>query len=400
MSDIKKKKTDIVMKIVGGAFLLAVVAYFAVYVSSSLNEPYRTVTAVEYSVRESIGLEGVVVREEETLLTYYSSMYVAVEEGKRVSRGGVVGMVYSSDEELRQAERLREINEDISGLEALRDSGVSESQKVENSIKSEIQTMRRAVQTRQLANIGSLTSGVRTLMLSAAGDEGGIDNELQALYAEQTRLRSAESQPYDVIKASHSGLFSSFTDGFEDITPEGLDELTPEEVRSLMAEERGAPELAWGKLVYGNRWYYATIMPADRADDFDKGDKVTMIFGKYYSEYLEMTVDSVSFPDDDGNCTVIFSCDEAMVDVLDMRMQSAELILSEDTGVRVPKKAVRVDEEGRVYVFAQTGMQAEKRLVTIMHDLGEHYVIGSEELRPGDMVIVSGKGIYDGKVVR
>ena len=104
------------MKIVGAAFFLAVVAYFAFYVFSSLNEPYQTISAVEYTVRDSIGLEGVVVRDEEPLLTYYNSLHISAENGKRVARGGTVGVVYSSDSELQRADRLRAVNMEIENL--------------------------------------------------------------------------------------------------------------------------------------------------------------------------------------------------------------------------------------------------------------------------------------------
>lgn len=394
------KKTDLIMKIVGAAFFVAVVVYFAIYVFSSLDTPYQTISAVEYTVRDSVGLEGIVVRDEEPLLTYYNSLHIAVENGKRVPAGGTVGIVYSSDSELQRAERIREINMEIQSLEELQESGISESQKLENGIKSEIQSLRSAVQNRQLDNIGALSSNVRTLVLSAAGDETSIDVELAVLYEERKNLQSVKSNPYDVIKAIQSGLFSTVADGFEDISPDDLEEMDPEALTNLMEENRSRPELALGKLVYGSKWYFASVMEENEANDFNIGERVTMIFGKYYSEYLDMRVESIGIEDDNGNCVVIFSCSEAMVDVLDMRMQSAELIVHEDTGVRVPKKAIRVDEEGRVYVYTQTGMQAEKKIVEIMHDLGEHYVVASEKLRPGDIVIVSGRDIYDGKVVR
>ena len=394
------KKTDLIMKIVGAAFFVAVVVYFAIYVFSSLDTPYQTISAVEYTVRDSIGLEGIVVRDEEPLLTYYNSLHIAVENGKRVPAGGTVGIVYSSDSELQRAERLREVNMEIQSLEELQESGISESQKLENGIKSEIQALRSAVQNRQFDNIGALSSNVRTLVLSAAGDETSIDVELAVLYEERKNLQNVKSNPYDVIKALRSGIFSTAADGFEDISPDALEDMNPAELANLMTENRSRPELALGKLVYGSKWYYASVMEEDDANDFNIGERVTMIFGKYYSEYLDMRVESMGFEDDSGKCVVIFSCSEAMVDVLDMRMQSAELIVREDTGVRVPKKAIRVDEEGRVYVYTQTGMQAEKKIVEIMHDLGEHYVVSSEELRPGDVVIVSGRDIYDGKVVR
>ncbi len=394
------KKTDLIMKIVGAAFFLAVVVYFAVYVLSSLNSPYQTISAVEYTVRDSIGLDGIVIRDEEPLLTYYKSLHIAVENGKRVQRDGTVGIVYSSDSELQRAERLRELNIEIENLEELQESGISESQKMENGIKSEIQTMRTAVQNRNLGDIGAISTGIKTLVLSSAGDESTVEDELSALYAERSSLESIKSDPSDIIKAPASGLFSTVLDGFEDITLDMVKELDSVGLQSLMEESRTASELALGKLVYGSKWYFAAVMDADDANDLNRGDRVTMIFGKYYSEYLSMRVERVGFEDEMGMSVVIFSCSEAMTDIMDMRMQSAELILNEDTGVRVPKKAVRVDEEGRVYVFTQTGMQAEKKYIEIMHDLGDHYVVASEKLRAGDVVIVSGRDIYDGKVVR
>lgn len=394
------KKTDLLLKIVGGAFFTAVVAYFAFYVFSSLNEPYQTVSAVEYEVRDSVGLSGIVVREEEPLLTYYETVYILADNGKRVAKGGEVGLVYSSADELQRAERLREVNAEIESLKNLKDSGVSELQKTENSIKDEVQAMRADVQNRNFSDISARTANLRTLMLSAAGDVGSIDGELTELYEERSRLQANESVPYDVIKATASGLFSTVTDGFEDVALNNIKAMNTAELLSLMAENRNKPELALGKLVYGSKWYYATVMDKADTNDFVKGDKVTMIFGRYYSEYLSMSIESIGAADENGQCVVIFACSEAMADILDMRMQNAELILSAESGVRVPKKAVHVDENGAVYVYTQTGIQAERKDVKIMHDIGDHYVVASDELRAGDLIIVSGKGIYDGKVVR
>ena len=56
-------------------------------------------------------------------------------------------------------------------------------------------------------------------------------------------------------------------------------------------------------------------------------------------------------------------------------------------------------DDGSTYVYVQTGLRAEARDVQLIHDFGEYYMVRGENLRAGDDVIVSGKGLFDGKVV-
>ena len=88
-----------------------------------------------------------------------------------------------------------------------------------------------------------------------------------------------------------------------------------------------------------------------------------------------------------------------MADVLSMRYQDAELVLSEEEGLRIPRQSLHVDEQGRACVYVQTALLAEKKLVQIQRDFDDYYMVTSSTLRAGDQVIVSAKNLYEGKVV-
>ena len=392
------QKTGRALKIVSVVFLAAILAYVAVYLVSSLNNAYKTSAAVDYTVRDTISVYGMVVRDEEVMKTGYSSVYIEASEGKRVSGGGEIGAVYSTDEDLHRAERLREITEQIAGLEALEAGGQVDNQKLESSIKSEILELRHAVQSRELAEADSHRLNIETLLFSASSDAGTVSSQLSALRAEAASLQSAVARVSATVTAPASGLYSSALDGFEELTPADVAGISTAELKALLSEKREAPDQALGKLVYGSAWYYASVMDAEDARRFAKGDRVTMIFGRYYSEVLHMRVESVSVPER-GEAAVVFACEEAMADTLSMRVQSAEIILSEDHGIRVPKRAIRMDEEGTIFVYVQTGIQVEKKPVELLFDVGEYYVVRSSKLHAGDDVIVSGKDLYEGKVV-
>ncbi len=392
------EKTGKALKIVSIVFLAAIIAYVAVYLISSLNNGYQTSAAVDYTVRDTISVYGMVVRDEEVLKTGYQSVYVEADEGKRVSGGGMIGAVYSTDENLRRAERLRDVTNQIAGLEALENGGKADSQKIDSGIKSEILALRHAVQQRELGEVDGHSLAIGTMLFSAASDAQGINSQLTALRNEQLTLQSSVSRVSAIVTAPASGLYSSALDGFEDLKPEDVTGISASSLKSLIGEKREAPEKAIGKLVYGSRWYYAAVMNGESARRFERGDSVTMIFGRYYSEVLRMQVVSVSVPEN-GEAAVVFSCEEAMSDTLSMRVQSAEIILSEDRGIRVPKRAIRMDEEGGIFVYVQTGIQVEKKAVDILFDVGDFYVVSGAKLHAGDEVIVSGKELYAGKVV-
>ena len=88
-----------------------------------------------------------------------------------------------------------------------------------------------------------------------------------------------------------------------------------------------------------------------------------------------------------------------------MRQQSADIVFTSYAGLRVPKEAIRVDEDGQVGVYILEGSNASWKSVNILHDNGETYVVELDQssvnnLWPGDEIIVTGRDLYDGKVVR
>ena len=87
-----------------------------------------------------------------------------------------------------------------------------------------------------------------------------------------------------------------------------------------------------------------------------------------------------------------------------LRQQTADVVFTAYSGLRVPKEAVRVDESGQPGVYVREGAAAKWKPISILHDNGESYVVeydrgSTANLWPGDEVIVTAKNLYDGKVV-
>ncbi len=391
------KKNSFAIRLIAGIFVVAIALYAAVYALSSLMKTETKAIATQYSVKGTIDISGMVIRDEETLLTYHDSVYILTEDGKRVSRGGAVANIYESGEGLAGAVRLHELETKVSRLSQLSYSGAG-SQGLDGEIKNAIFRLKSSAQRRRLTDIESLTVDLDALLLTASNGLEEAERSLAAAKREYDSLSQNSGAVYDVITAPYSGLFSRAVDGFEDVTPEKALQMKPSELEELISEKRDKNPLAFGKLVYGTKWYYAAPVSSEDCKKFSVGDSVNMIFGRYYSERIEMTVENISEPEG-GKKVMLFSCDSSLADILAMRVQSAEIILSEDEGIRIPRVSARVDEGGETYVYVQTGVRIEKKKIEILHDIGDYYVVSSQELRPGDTVITGGKNLFEGKVI-
>ena len=126
-------------------------------------------------------------------------------------------------------------------------------------------------------------------------------------------------------------------------------------------------------------------------------------FGRYYGADVTARVLSVS-PSEDGQVTVVFRCDSALADTMGMRTVTANVIFDTYSGIRIPAQAVRADEEKETaYVWCVTAMQLERKNIQIIY-AADDFVIAERQtttraLRDGNVVVVSGKDLYEGKVV-
>lgn len=391
------KKNSVAIRLIVWVFVAAIVVYAAFFAFSSLMKTETKAMATQYSVRDTIDIHGMVIREEETLLTYHDSVFILTEDGKRVSKGGTVANIYTSEAGLSEALRLTELETKLQRLSQLSRSGGG-SQGLDTEIKSAVFKLKNAAQRRKLTELGSLTADLDTLLLTASNGLEEAERRLSETKNEYDSLLLHPDSVFDTITAPYSGLFSRAVDGFEDVSPAQVFDMKPSELEALMAEKRDKNSLAFGKLVYGTKWYYAAPVSSEDCKKFSVGDSVSMIFGRYYNERIEMTVENISEPEG-GKKVMLFSCDKSLSDVLAMRLQSAEIILSEDSGIRIPRVSARVDEQGGTYVYVQTGIRLEKKKIEILYDIGDYYVVSSDELRSGDTVITGGKNLFEGKVI-
>jgi len=384
------KRSDYFIRLTTAVLFLAVASYIGVYIYKAVINTYETTIAMSYVVEEAFPVQGYIVRTETVITDGGASAMPVAGEGEKVALGQAVAVEYLSREALEVASELREIRMRIAKLEA--PAGTHESARLESII-----ALSNAVHKGDLSMLDELSLTIETYIFT----EGSTPEvELAAL---QARLEMIERRNTDVrtIFAPVSGVFSQVVDGFENIGPGTLSEISPDRFNEIFRSQSGA--VGVGKLVTEFKWFYAAVMEAEDALRLPVGQRITVQFSGAYNAGVNMLIESVGRRDD-GRCVVLFSSDRGVHDVASLRALRADVVFNVISGIRVPKEAIHLDDDGATYIYLQTGVRAERVDVDILLESGDSYLVGDgagtgSPLRAGATIIVKANNLFHGKIV-
>ena len=398
------KRTDRLSKFIAILLFLAFAAYAAVYATHALRDSTVTAEAVDADFTLGAPASGIVIREETVLTSAEKYIDVTARDGAKVAYGAALATAMRSEVGLERANRIHALELEVSRVSAALDEldSAADLTTRDEALRTTVQTLASAVARHELNALDSCTLNLRSLLFSA--DVSGVSkSELRALQRELDSLRSSSSSDAVVLTAERSGVFSTLVDGYESCSQADLDGLTPSSLQALMDAPAGVPSGAFGKLVTSYRWLFAAVMSEDDAERLTVGRTATLNFGRYYGADIYAKVLSISEPED-GSVAVVFRCDTALADTLAMRCVPANVVFAAYSGIRVPARSVHTDPaSGESWVWTVTAMQLEKKRVEVLYADTDFAILAhsatANALRSGNTVVVSGRDLYEGKVM-
>ena len=393
--------------VIGLIFLAAIIAYFGYNVASSLSEPLTTSTVIEYEAGAGCYTTGFVVRDESLITSAYDITVITCAEGAHVSANEAVATGYLTDGAQQRQSRIQSLQEQLEQLQYAwnTSSSLADQAALDEEISSNLLSMAKFTARRDMNSAQDLSPELKGLVLrrsADAADTQAIETQLETVRDELTRLQSQAASDTRDITVSQAGTYSGVADGYESVlTPEKLTTMSAQDYNAI--EPETVPEGTIGKLIRGSTWYYVTTLPASELKNVKEGSTVSVLFARDVYNQIDMTVERVG-SNEAGYRLLILSCDRYMQNVTLLRQQSADVVFNAYQGLRVPKDAVRVSDDGQTGVYILEGAAARWKPITILHDNGESYVVeldksSTANLWPGDEVIIHAKNLYDGKVV-
>ena len=418
------KPGTLITRVVMVLLFLTVVAYFGLSVLKGMEDSYETTIIYTYTAEERTETSGYIVREETCIPTQSGMVDVVLSEGSSVAKNGVIAKVYQDASALELQSELETLAQEIEQLQYVtgRNLESADTAELNASIIKSMTELKASVSARDLSNLDTAASDLKTLIFRrdyTYNGESSLDQLLAEKQAAYQSLLQQTAQSVSSVRASVAGTFSSQVDGYETIlTPESITTLTPSGLDALAENVPEVEEGSWlGKIITSSRWYYVCTMTEEEAQAMDS--KVTLRFTRGYSRELNMDVERIS-DSENGRVVVILSTNEFVSETTLLRRQSADVIYSSATGLRVPKEAIRlqeVTETGEVTVTQQPGVYCvsgqkwEWKAVNILWEADDYYLVEgalpevyetkdeAQALHAGDEVLVKGETVYDGKAV-
>jgi len=418
------KESTLATKVMIAILCLGVTVYLAVYFVQGWREDVVTTRAYAYSLDTGQKALGILVREEAPLIGSGGYVDQILGEGAKASKGDPVAFLYSDPSALATRQSIRSLEAEIEQLRYALSSGTqnTDATRLDAQVFSSIVSLRALAAGGDLTGLADSALDLRSMVFKrdyAYGDTNAAGQLSQLIADKQARLdelRRSLDQVSATVYAPAAGVWSAEADGWEGaVGPAMLDGLTAESLSALLQEQHSPDPQAVGKLITGSTWYYAALL--DGADTgLQAGRTYSLSFsGDYYGQ-IDMKLERVSL---EGERTLaVFSCRSHLADTAMLRIQAVDVVSRRLEGIRVPRKALRVDTEdvtnddgtvsqvNHYKVYTVVRSQAREQEVEVLHTDDSFYLVrpvdetASGRLRAGDEVILNTSGVYDGKVVR
>ena len=404
------RKTTSFLKWVGLAFVLLVV-FAQIY--SGLVNPLTTDTVYPYSSYTGYDVSGFVVRNETVIKESVNGVLsYDISDGGRVSKGGTIATVYPSGLAADNRIRIADLDKRIMTLEKIQEYNDLNATDM-NSVNNNIHTALKAVIENTQNGSVSSTEYYDVLLENMArkqiitGEATNFNSLLTTLKAERDSLKASLSQSDGVIASPQSGYVIYSIDGYESaVSVDKLNTLTADDLDKIKPEP--ISDNAICKIVSDYEWYIIAAMPFDESLNLKEGNKVTLRTSLQSVPELSATVKSINKQSVGNSAVVIFACYNMNNELAGIRNIDVTVVYEEYEGLKVDNRAIRfVDGKRGVYVLSAS--QVKFVQIDIIWS-GENYSVVSTELPEGekkrtllriyDEIIVKGKNLYDGKIVK
>jgi len=419
------KESTLATKVMIAILCLGVGVYLAIYLFRGWEDPLLTTYAYTYA--QDLGMEatGILIRRE-TVLPDAGGSYVdhILSEGEKASAGQGVALLYSDSSVLATRQSIRALEAEIEQLEYALAFGTQtgSASRLDAQVLSSITALRALTAGGDLTALEDCTLNLRTVVFkrdytygdTAAASQLGL--LIEDKQAQLRQLNASLNQVSRTVYAPVSGVFSGSVDGWEaSVTPDGLDELTVAGLSALLSQKPVPQPGAVGKLITDSTWYFAALLPS-AGTELQSGRTYTLNFSGDYFGQIPMKLERMAL---DGDQTLaIFSCRSHLSDTTMMRVQTVDVVIRQIEGIRIPRKALRVETEtvtredgttaqvNHYGVYTVVRSQAEWQEVELLYTADSYYLVrpvdqaAAYRLRAGDEIILNSSGIYDGKVVR
>ncbi len=375
------------------------------------------VTEFAYPVTERIFLstDAYVMRNEKIVSTGEGSVSAAFyyNDGEKVSKNSLIAALYANQDE-SHGDALVEIDKRIDFLEKSSFDNTfmtSDTGSIDRKLDDIYYSVRLSLGENDMNAALAYSDEMLTLMnrrMIITGESTGFNDQIEQLRKQRERYATSYGNVSSSLSTDVSGYFYSSCDGYENIfTADKALSMSYDEFEGMILESPDsnvADSLC--KIAYDYRWYLSCPIKKTDLKNFNVGSTYTIIFETNANKELNLTLAKVLTDSDGDGAVLIFESFDCPSDFSFTRLQSVKIVQNSINGIKVPVGALRiVDDKEGVYILY--GSKVYFCEIEIIGRNENYYIAAHPDLSVTpygvlcvyDNIIVSGKDLYEGKVI-
>ena len=369
----------------------------------------KTQTATISTVYDKVSSEALFIRDESVVEKSPSGVTVACfQDGDKINVKGNVAMQFSSSKAAANYSKYVELTKQIKYYQTLEAQTVGQSADLETINEDIEQKVINYADDLAKNRIGDTAEDLDSVLVRRQliiGEDVNLLSIIENLRDQRNNYQSY-SKPDRYIKTDKSGVFSSYTDGYENLIDYSkAEETTIDGFKSALKAVDKAQNVSnnIGKLVTSYTWYVQTLVSADTVKNLENGDYVNIVLKDDTSKSFKAEiVNGAEIALGQKETLLVIKLNEMDADIAKLRKAEIEIRRNTYEGIKVPSEALHV-LDGKKGVYVLIASQVKFREVNVIYSdddyvLAEYDESNEKSIHLYDKIITQGKDLKDGKV--
>lgn len=369
----------------------------------------KTQTATVSTVYDKASSEALFIRDESVVEKAATGVTVpCFEDGDKINVKGNVAMQFSSSKAAANYSKYTDLTNQIKYYQTLEAQTVGQSANLETineDIEQKVINYADGLCKNKIGDTAQELDSVLVRRQLIIGEDVDLLSIIENL-RDKRNSYSSFSKPDKYIKTDESGVFSNYTDGYENIIDfDKAEETSVKEFKSALSAFDKSKDVAdnVGKLVTSYTWYVQTLVSTDTVKNLENGDYVNIVLKDDSSkEFKAEIVSGADVSLGQKETLLVLKLNEMDADIAKLRKAEIEIRRNKYEGIKIPSEALHV-VDGKKGVYVLIASQIKFREVNIIYSdddyvLAEYDESNTNSIHLYDKIITQGKDLKDGKV--
>lgn len=369
----------------------------------------KTQTATVSTVYDKASSEALFIRDESVVEKAATGVTVpCFEDGDKINVKGNVAMQFSSSKAAANYSKYTDLTNQIKYYQTLEAQTVGQSANLETineDIEQKVINYADGLCRNKIGDTAEELDSVLVRRQLIIGEDVDLLSIIENL-RDKRNSYSSFSKPDKYIKTDESGVFSNYTDGYENIIDfDKAEETSVKEFKSALSAVDKSKDVAdnVGKLVTSYTWYVQTLVSTDTVKNLENGDYVNIVLKDDSSkEFKAEIVSGADVSLGQKETLLVLKLNEMDADIAKLRKAEIEIRRNKYEGIKIPSEALHV-VDGKKGVYVLIASQIKFREVNIIYSdddyvLAEYDESNTNSIHLYDKIITQGKDLKDGKV--